>query len=179
MFHKILAAIDTSAIAKYVFEQALTLAKADNANLMLFHVISEEGEGSRSMPILPRLEYYPVVSDKTLEIYREQWEVLEKQGLDLLRSHTAQATAAGVSTEFTQGAGSPGRKICDLARSWNADLIIMGRRGRSGLSELILGSVSNYVLHHAGCSVLVVQHPVKVDNKAVELEPFTKTLPES
>ncbi|MEO0350033.1 MAG: universal stress protein, partial [Cyanobacteria bacterium P01_A01_bin.15] len=40
---------------------------------------------------------------------------------------------------------------------WNADLIMMGRRGRSGFSELLLGSVSNYVMHHAPCSVLTVQ----------------------
>ncbi len=38
-----------------------------------------------------------------------------------------------------------------------ADLIVVGRRGRSGLSELILGSASNYVLHHAPCSVLTLQ----------------------
>lgn len=82
--------------------------------------------------------------------------------MELLRSRTRKAMAAGVSTEFTQLAGSPGKTICDLASDWGADLIVMGRRGRSGLSELILGSVSNYVLHHARCSVLTVQHPVEL-----------------
>ena len=53
--------------------------------------------------------------------------------------------------------------ICNAAISWQADLIIMGRRGRTGLSELFLGSVSNYVLHHAPCAVLVVQHSVNVN----------------
>ena len=44
-----------------------------------------------------------------------------------------------------------------LAKDWNADLIIMGRRGLTGLSEMFLGSVSNYVVHHASCSVLLIQ----------------------
>lgn len=55
--------------------------------------------------------------------------------------------------------------ICELARNWNADLIILGRRGRTGLSELLLGSVSNYVLHHAPCSVLTVQQPKELNTE--------------
>lgn len=57
--------------------------------------------------------------------------------------------------------GAPGYQICTLANEWQIDLIVMGRKGHSGLAELFIGSVSNYVLHHAHCSVLVVQ-----DNKA-------------
>ncbi|WP_250125913.1 universal stress protein [Chroococcidiopsis sp. CCMEE 29] len=162
MFHKLLVAIDTSAIGKYVFDEALSLAKAINASMLLLHILSAEEVGSPSMPILPSLEYYPTVTEKNLELYREQKQAFERQGLELLRSRTRKAMAAGVSTEFTQLAGSPGKTICDLASDWGADLIVMGRRGRSGLSELILGSVSNYVLHHARCSVLTVQHPVEL-----------------
>jgi nucleotide-binding universal stress UspA family protein len=44
-----------------------------------------------------------------------------------------------------------------VARTWNADLIVIGRRGLRGLAEMFLGSVSNHVIHHAHCSVLVVQ----------------------
>ncbi len=53
-----------------------------------------------------------------------------------------------------------------MARNCGADVIVMGRRGHSGLSELILGSVSNYVLHHAPCSVLIVQYPVKPNTQS-------------
>ena len=156
MFHKILVAMDSSAIGKQVFGKALALAKATDACFMLLHVLSAEEEGSPNNYTFHSLDYYPVVSEKTLQIEREQWSVFEKHGLELLRSRQAIATAAGVSTEFTQTAGSPGRTICDLARTWGADLIVIGRRGRSGLAELILGSVSSYVLHHCPCSVLTV-----------------------
>ncbi|MFM7578374.1 MAG: universal stress protein, partial [Microcystaceae cyanobacterium] len=39
------------------------------------------------------------------------------------------------------------------------DVIVVGHRGRWGLSEILLGSVSNYVFHHAHCPVLVVPTP--------------------
>ena len=63
--------------------------------------------------------------------------------------------------------------ICELAKFWNADLIIMGRRGRSGLAEVFLGSESNYVLHHAPCSVQIVHLPVS--SKAADATSKTTT----
>lgn len=157
MFNKIIVAIDSSVMSRHVFAQALDLASANNARLMLLHVLSGEQEGGPNLPLFPTIGYYPGISDRTLELYRQQWQTLEQQGLEMLRDFAAQATAAGVVTEFSQTAGNPGRTICDIAASWQADLIAIGRRGLSGLSELFLGSVSNYVLHHAPCSVLTIQ----------------------
>ncbi len=157
MFHKILVAMDRSEIGKHVFDQALSLAKATRATLMLLYVLSHDEQGTPKTPLLYSLDYHTTMSGETLEIYQEQWKTFEERGLELLRSRANEAIAAGVNVEFTQSAGSPGRNICDLARTWKSDLIVMGRRGHSGFNELILGSVSNYVLHHAPCSVLVVQ----------------------
>lgn len=170
MFNKIVVAIDNSAMSRQVFAQALDLAASNNARLMLLHVLSAEQEGGPNLPLFPALGYYPGISDRTLELYRQQWQTLEQQGLDLLRSLAAQATAAGVITEFSQTAGSPGRTICDIAASWEANLIIIGRRGLSGLSELFLGSVSNYVLHHAPCSVLTVQGSVIGNQELTQMQ---------
>ena len=64
-----------------------------------------------------------------------------------------------LQAEFTQSFGSPERVICNLARTWEADLIMVGSHQRTGLSELVMGSVSNYVMHHAPCSVLVTHAP--------------------
>ncbi len=158
MFSKILAAMDTSEMGKDVFAQALSLAEKSNASLMLLHVLSAEEENS-PLPIPPNLtDFYPAAGNElTIENWQEQWEIFERQGLEILRSHAEEATSAGVSTEFEQIPGSPGRSICKFACDRQADLIVMGHRGRFGLSEMILGSVSNYVLHHAPCSVLIVQ----------------------
>lgn len=172
MFHKILVAIDTSALAKDVFDEALFLATASKASLTLLHVLSGEEQGRQNIPILPRQDYYPypVMSKKTLEFNQEQWEALEKQGLDLLQSFTDEAHNTGVSTQFIQSSGNPGQIICNVAGTWGADLIVVGRQGLSGLSELAVGSVSNYVLYHAPCSVLIVQHVLKTNTESAQDE---------
>lgn len=158
MFDKILVAMDMSDIGKDVFITALSFAKKHQGSLLLLHVLSAEEENS-PLPIPPDLkEIYPARgNDLTLETWRQQWEEFEREGLNILQSYQEQGNNEGVEVQFQQMLGSPARTICKIAREWQANLIIIGHRGRSGLSEMILGSVSNYVLHHASCSVLIVQ----------------------
>lgn len=160
MFAKILVAIDTSSMGNYVFEQALELAKAVKGHLLLLHVLSPEEDTSPGMPGFAEADYYPWTLDDVNVSYRKQWDEFESECLEILQARTHQAMQVGVSAEFTQVPGSPGEIICKMAQTLQADLIILGHRGLSGLSELILGSVSNYVLHHAPCSVLTVQLPI-------------------
>ena len=158
MFKKILVALDMSAMAEDVFARALSIAKNDGAELLLLHVISSEEDNS-PLPLPPEIvEFYPAAGNElTLETWQKQWENYIQEGLRLLKQHTQEAIAADVQAEYTQTQGSPARIICQLARDRQVDLIVIGRRGRTGLSEMLLGSVSNYVLHHAPCSVLTVQ----------------------
>ncbi|MDZ8024587.1 MAG: universal stress protein [Nostoc sp. DedQUE01] len=170
MFKKILVALDRSEVGQKVFDQALDLAKLTQASLMLLHVLSPEEEGSPYVPMVSNFDYYPGLNSQSFELYQKQWETFKTQGIQMLQAFCAQANTAGITTEFTQNLGNPGRLICDLARSYDADLIVMGRRGRSGLTELFLGSVSNYVLHHAPCSVHIVHLSVitKKDGLVIE-----------
>ena len=173
MFNKILAAVDRSDMSIKVFEQALSLAKITSANLMLLHILSQEEEGSPEALIYPNIDYYPGWNEQSFKLYQEHGDKFKNEGLQMLQSWSAQANTSGVNTEFTQNTGSPGRMICELATSWDADLIIMGRRGRSGLAEFFLGSVSNYVLHHAPCSVQIVHLPMS--SQAAEVTSKTTT----
>ncbi len=156
MFHKILVAVDLSKNSDKVFDEAFALAKAMGTRLMLLHVLSGEEKDYPTLPMVTVVEYYPL-NEIMFEDYQKKWLTYETKGLDLLRSYADRATAEGIDTEFTQNSGNPGPVICATAQNWGADLIVIGRRGHSGLSELILGSVSNYVLHHARCSVFTVQ----------------------
>jgi len=158
MVEKIVAALDSSSNSNRIFEQAVNLAKATNAGLLLLHVISPFEENYPSMPFIPDIDSgYPLMAQTALEEYTRRCEELKNLGLKRLQQWAQTAIALGIPTEVTQNFGDPGRVICAIAQDWQADLIIMGRRGRSGLSEFVLGSTSSYVLHHAACSVLVVQ----------------------
>ena len=156
MFKKILVALDNSPQRDTVFDKALTLAQQSDARLMLLHVLSAYEEGSPGIPIRSYHAYYPVLDDTTWKVYQQRWEAFEARGLNQLNQDIDQAQTVGVQAEFSQSAGDPPQVICNVAKSWDADLIVVGSHGRKGLGELLLGSVSNYVMHHAPCSVLVV-----------------------
>ncbi len=55
--------------------------------------------------------------------------------------------------------GSPESRIVETAENWGATLIVVGSHGYSRWERLLLGSVSDSVVHHAPCSVLVVRTP--------------------
>lgn len=157
MFQRILVALDNTEDSQHTFDKAVDLAKVHQAQLLLVHVVSPIDEGYPT-PVYPVADsLYPMQHEAMLQGAMQQFSVIEKLGLEMLRSRQSAATAAGVASEFCQPIGDPGSLICQTAHSWHADLIVMGRRGRSGLSEWILGSVSNHVMHHAPCSVLIVQ----------------------
>jgi nucleotide-binding universal stress UspA family protein len=53
--------------------------------------------------------------------------------------------------------GSPGTVLCERAEALNADVVVVGSRGRGAIRRVLLGSVSNYVVHNAPCPVLVIR----------------------
>lgn len=69
------------------------------------------------------------------------------------------AESAGVAISTDVLFGSPDSRIVETAEEWKADLIVVGSHGYSRWERLLLGSVSDSVVHHAPCSVLVVRVP--------------------
>lgn len=66
-----------------------------------------------------------------------------------------------VSAKIRVEGGSPGSTICKNVINEDIDMVVMGSRGLGTVRRTILGSVSDYVLHHAHCPVIVVP---KTDN---------------
>jgi nucleotide-binding universal stress UspA family protein len=151
MFQRILVAINNDDTSNIVFDEAVTLAKQIGANLMLVHVLSSELQE----PTLVSYSY-PVITEDMMQRFRHQWEEVEKAGLARLKALSDKAIADGITPEFTQNIGNPGHVICQIAKSWNADLIVMGRREKSALGELIMGSTSQFVTRHSHSAVLLI-----------------------
>ncbi len=156
MLHKILVATTDSKSSHYVFEQALMLAQATGAHLGILHVTDPDETNEDPPSYLESLKPYLSGDDSDRRCYVGHFETFEP---DLFGTLVDKAAAEGVSTDCIHCFGDPERAISDFAEVWNADLIVTGRRGRSGAAEFFLGSVSNYTLHHAPCSVYVVHNP--------------------
>ena len=85
------------------------------------------------------------------------------------QAHSAREARAGATASTLRGAGmhaealvedgSPAHGLVEAAAEWEADLLVVGSRGETGLERLLLGSVSRAVLYHAPCSVLIVPEP--------------------
>ncbi len=156
MFEKILIAIGKSAESQLVLGAGLTLAEKFGAKVLLLHVMSPLTSTSFS-PLVGGM--FPIVNDMAIEQYTKEWNESERQGIEDLQTYAKQAKEREIDAEISQNFGDAGRMICEVAKSWSADAIVMGRNQKSMLSEIWLGSTSNYVLHHAPCSTLVIQLP--------------------
>ena len=163
MIYKILVALDYSDRNESVFNSAISLAKSTGADLMLLHVLAEKEPG---YPIIPSYTYYPILDDYDYNLYQQKIAEYKQQGIDFLQGKAKEAKTAGVNAEFIQLSGHPGRSICELATTWSADVIMVGSRGLQGLKEMFLGSISNYVTHHAPCSVLIVRNALDPESDA-------------
>ncbi|MCC0177182.1 universal stress protein [Waterburya agarophytonicola K14] len=156
MLNKILVAIDITDEDKTIYNRALSLAQITGGKLMLLNIISSDKDNYPNPFIYSGYEY-DLMDESLVTIYQQQWEKFKQKGLDTLRSLTEEAKTAGVEAEYSQDFGNPGHNICKTADDWSADLILIGSRGLTGVKEMFLGSVSNYVTHHAPCSVLIVR----------------------
>ncbi|MFB6345887.1 MAG: universal stress protein [bacterium] len=137
--HQFILATDGSECSSRALDYLIDLADSDD-EIIVVNVIPDPSEG-----FLGR-GYEPDVAEAKL---REAAE-------DVTGEVEERLTDEGFDVDEVILMGHAGEEICDLAEDLGADTIVMGRRGSSAVSELLLGSVSQYVLHHAACPVTVV-----------------------
>ncbi|MEM7066300.1 MAG: universal stress protein [Cyanobacteria bacterium P01_B01_bin.77] len=165
MFNKILVALDDGDTCNELFQKAVKLAQATNAELLLLSVLTPDGGGHLPLPINSGLTSFSSLGmqENLWDVYLKGYRDYELAATERLRNFVDRATAAGVRSECKQLSSDVGKAICKQAKTWSADLVMVGSHGRKGLGEMLLGSVSNYVMHHAPCSVLVV-HECQASN---------------
>lgn len=138
-FKRILIAVDDSEFAEHAADVGIELAKSLQADVGFVHVF-DPSVGPSGM--------WGVTAETLMEIS----ERTAKHLLATFRERTASSSVR----EFVES-GKPASKIVEVAKKWPADLIVMGSHGRGKIQGLFLGSVSQEVLHHASCPVLVVR----------------------
>ncbi|MGB2924835.1 MAG: universal stress protein [Limnothrix sp.] len=155
MITKVLVALNYLADTSEIFEQALAIAAQFQAQLYIFHCLEPEPTAVPQMSALAA--YSGMLNTEAIAI---EEELLHKKMSHIsvwLQEQATQAENKGITVKADYKVGDSRAEICTAAKEWQADLVVVGRRGLQGISEMLIGSVSNYVVHHAPCSVLVVQ----------------------
>ena len=142
----ILVPCDFTKHSEQAFMWALGFAEHWGAKVRLFNVVplfahTVYPEGT-SLLDLPRIEAEMVAG-------------AEQQ----LHKLVATKESTAVKVECAAVVGDPFWEICQEAERKHADLIVMGSRGRTGLSHVLLGSVAERVVRYAPCPVLVARLP--------------------
>jgi nucleotide-binding universal stress UspA family protein len=138
MFKRILCPVDFSEASRHAIDQAGTIARWYGAAVTALHVCD------------PALLPFTGLPDSRLP----DREMLRLSGEVAACFETA--IRAGVQVDTVIDVGQPDGCILDRARTWPADLIVMGTHGAGGFEHLVLGSVAEKVLRRAACAVLTV-----------------------
>ncbi len=132
-YKKILVPVDGSETSISAFKQGVHIAERDEADLYL-------------VAILDKIDN----AEEAAQLHKDKDSLFDE--LDRY------ARANGVAVHKDMRTGSPKELIAkDLLEEWNIDLIVMGATGRGAIAQLLLGSVTNHVINHAPCDVLIVR----------------------
>lgn len=136
-WQRVLLATDGSKYSKAATERAIDFAEAYGGELMVVSVVDVPSEFYAEAP---------KVEDELIDKARRYMADVKKQ-----------AEAVGIKTETFVREGEAYKVIVGLAREQNINTIVMGSHGRTGLKRLLMGSVTEKVIGHAHCPVLVVR----------------------
>ena len=144
---KILIAVDGSEFSREAVEKACRMLAAEGAEIKIVCVYQ---------PVIP-FDAFPQSAEYSEKL--EQKEIADAESF--VRSSAARIreyfadTDLKIETEIR--AGAPDQAILEIAGEWKPNLIVVGSHGRGFWGRLTLGSVSDSIIHHAPCSVLVVR----------------------
>jgi nucleotide-binding universal stress UspA family protein len=137
---KILVPVDGSDFSLKALETACNMAQAQAPSSIIIIAVSM---------ILPDLEEGAYIAEK-----------MRAQAEKALARAKEVALAKGMPPSLILASGiSPADEIVKVAKSENADLIVVGSRGLAGKGKYFLGSTASQVVTHSHCSVLVVKTP--------------------
>ena len=158
---KILVPLDGAPCSTAAIDAVVTQFRPVGTEVRLLHVV----EWPKHLPMHLTMAAGPTGADDLLESRNRVF----REGHALISQAAARMRAAGFDTTTAVVPGAACDTIVDAAREWQPDLIVMGSHGWKGFDRLLLGSVSDAVVHRAPCSVEVVRasHQVSAPGAAV------------
>jgi nucleotide-binding universal stress UspA family protein len=112
----------------------------------------------------------PIYPSGEMLVATAAYEQMTKQLVDEAKKVNANAAEtlrnSGLALETTVREGDPRTEIVDEAKDWSADLVVVGSHGRTGIKRWLLGSVAEYVVRYAPCSVEVAKNPIGPPGKS-------------
>lgn len=139
-FNKIILAVDGSDISKKAAKKALSLSKKTGINLTAIYVVDVPNYSVAT----PEIVYMGDIAKSMKKHGEKILDEIEKMGSEM-----------GVKVKKELVEGIPDDEIIKLAKK--DDLIIMGCKGHSAIGRILIGSVSEKVLHHSDATVMIVR----------------------
>uniref|UniRef100_A0A453LTK5 UspA domain-containing protein n=1 Tax=Aegilops tauschii subsp. strangulata TaxID=200361 RepID=A0A453LTK5_AEGTS len=161
---KVVAAVDASEESLHALSWALdnVVRPHPGASVVVVHVQHHADHFAYPVAghgIASGLQYVPPTAvDSVRKTHEENSRRVVSAALDVCRQKQASATAAVVE-------GDAKEAICRAVEDMHADLLVLGSRGLGMIKRALLGSVSDYLVHHASCPVLIVKPPNKAHHK--------------
>ncbi|EDO33143.1 predicted protein [Nematostella vectensis] len=155
---KILIPVDGSEHSERAFDWYAELLHSPGDEVLVVHCIE--------LPPVPLEHQFPFVF-----AYYEEWSAMVKETREqheaMLRSYEDICKEKKLHYEIMMVVGKPaGDVICQVARDVSANLIVLGTRGQGMIRRTILGSVSDYVVHHSHLPVAVIPAPQEPEQQA-------------
>jgi nucleotide-binding universal stress UspA family protein len=151
-FSKIIAATDFSEDSSFALGYAQELALKFSAEIVLMHV------DQPLAPVMMTPELGPAMDVGAMGRIAEEQRMLAQKELDKIAGKLREG---GLKVKVQLKVGSPFLEILRTAQSENADLIVLGTHGRTGLAHVLMGSVAERVVQKSSCPVLTVRHPAR------------------
>lgn len=139
---RVLVPVELSSATEAAVRASADLARRTGARILLLHVFD-----SRAVE-----DVYNLHGLKEEEVRAR----MKANAEALMKRLTGKAWLKGLRVETRYAYGLPPDAIVAEARAWKADLVVLAKRRRSGLSHLLFGRTSDGVVHEAPCAVLVL-----------------------
>ncbi len=149
-FSKIIAATDFSEDSSLALTFAQELALKFSAEVVLLHV------DQPLAPVMMTPELGPAMDVGAMGRIAEEQRMLAQKELDKIAGKLREG---GLKVKVQLKVGSPFLEILHTAQTENADLIVLGTHGRTGLAHVLMGSVAERVVQKSFCPVLTIRHP--------------------